>query len=292
MSTYILNVILRLSDKGGNNILSIILTLLDYALKILPIFISVSALYISIRNRGAAKREGKPNFRIVQNLWTQEPYFELINESNSKLDEPLNPTYIMLIPSKLFFVKKDGQRTSLMMLSPISYEVIIEQVVSGITKNQIVTSKLPPCFFGKKGDRDVIRTILPDQSSEELKMYVETYPFLVIMSAINYKYDKKSYTDIVLSTSFNNCNLEEKDFINLCMYTKDNFMHEVSVPEDGGSIYKKAHEQVCHAVKNMQNYPLFFGGREDGYGFVLKKINAMISPYDFLGEKFNTNCGS
>ena len=269
--------------------MSIISISVDYALKILPILISVSALYISIRTRGAAKREGKPNFRIVQNLWTQEPYFELINESNSKLDKPLNPTYIMLIPSKLFFVNKDGQRSSLLMLSPISYEVITEQVVSGTTKNQIVTSKLPPCFFGKKGDRDIIRTVIQKPLNEELKMYVETYPFLVIMSAINYKYAKKSYTDIVLSTSFNNCTLEKKDFINLCMYTRDNYMHEVHVPKDGVSIYQKAHGQVCYAVDNMQNYPSFFGGKEGGYGFVLKKINAMITPYDLLGGLNNNS---
>lgn len=84
-------------------------------------------IYISIRTRGAAKREGKPNFRIVQNLWTQEPYFELINESNSKLDEPLNPTYIMLIPSKLFFVKKDGQRYCHCRIFTVHYKRIIKK---------------------------------------------------------------------------------------------------------------------------------------------------------------------
>lgn len=261
----------------------------EVILQVASIGIAVIALLVSINTRKAANREGTPNFRIVQNLWTQEPYFELINEANSKLDEPLNPTYIMLIPSKVYFCMGDHQRFSLMVFSPISYEVITEQVVSGITKNQIVTSKLPACFFGKKGERDVIRKDLTKGESG-FPGYVETYPFLVIVSAIQYKYNEKIQTDIVLSTSVKNCTLEEKDFINLCRYVKDNSNHEVKVPNDGSSIYQKANEQVCYAVKNMGQYPLFFGGDEtDGYGSVLKKINEIITPHDFLGENFNKN---
>ena len=66
------------------------------------------------------------------------------------MDNPLNPTYLLFIPSKVFLVFNDGQRKSTLVLSPVSYEVITEQIVSGITRNQIVRSKLPAAFFAKR----------------------------------------------------------------------------------------------------------------------------------------------
>ena len=125
-------------------------SIIDYAIDILPILISFLALTISISARSQSKRESRPNFRIVENLWTEEPYFELINEAESKLDNPLNPTYLLFIPSKVFWGFNNGERKSTLVLSPVSYEVITEQIVSGITRNQIVKSKLPPAFFAKK----------------------------------------------------------------------------------------------------------------------------------------------
>ena len=68
-------------------------------------------------------------------------------------------------------------------------------------QNQIVKSKLPTAFFLKNGDRDIIRSsqyirhLIP-----EVGLYVETYPFFVIVSAVDYQYNGQEHTDILLSS--------------------------------------------------------------------------------------------
>ena len=261
-------------------------SIIDYAIDILPILISFLALTISISARSQSKRESRPNFRIVENLWTEEPYFELINEAESKLDNPLNPTYLLFIPSKVFWVFNNGERKSTLVLSPVSYEVIKEQIVSGITRNQIVKSMLPPAFFAKKGDRDIIRSSQYIRHlSPEIGLYVETYPFLVVVSAIEYQYNGQEHTDILLSTSFDNQKLDEAAYFQLMEYMRDNYKQEVKLPSDGSSIYKQAYEQVCSAVRRLEEYPTFFGGKEGGYGFILKELNKKICPEDPLGQR-------
>ena len=63
----------------------------------------------------------------------------------------------MFIPSKLYFHFDDGKRFSNLILSPVSYEVVTEQIVTGSSKNIIVKSELPLNFRAKKGERDIIR---------------------------------------------------------------------------------------------------------------------------------------
>ena len=202
------------------------------------------------------------------------------------MDNPLNPTYLLFIPSKVFLVFNDGQRKSTLVLSPVSYEVITEQIVSGITRNQIVRSKLPAAFFAKKGDRDIIRSSQYIRHSiPEIGIYVETYPFLEIVSAVDYQYNGQEHTDILLSTSFDNQRLDETAYFQLMEYMRDNYQQEVKLPADGSSIYKQAFKQVCDAVRKLEEYPTFFGGKEGGYGFILKELNQRICPKDPLGQR-------
>lgn len=269
----------------SKHILYILSNIIEYFTNLAPIVISIIALVISLKSRSSEKREERPRFSLVQNLWTKEPYFELINEADSKLDRNLNPTYLMYIPSKLYFHFKDGHRQSILTLSPISYEVITEQIVTGKTKDQIVTSKLPACFFGKKGDRDLIWSEILYQDKNMCK-YVVTYPFLVIVGVIDYKYQGKEETSIIISTSFHNVEIKEVDLKNLIDYTKDNAKHEIKLSDNIKNIYQEANNQVFEAVKNMKENQEFFGGKKDGYGFILKQINSLISPKDVLNDRY------
>lgn len=95
--------------------------------------------------------ENKPNINIVQNLWTNSPHFTLVNDSDITLDYIPSPSYFMFIPSKLYFHFNNGKRFSNLILSPVSYEVVTEQIVTGSSKNVIVKSELPLNFRAKKG---------------------------------------------------------------------------------------------------------------------------------------------
>ena len=68
-------------------------------------------------------------------------------------------------------------------------------------------------------------------------------------------------------------------------YMRDNYQQEVKLPADGSSIYKQAFKQVCDAVRKLEEYPTFFGGKEGGYGFILKELNQRICPKDPLGQR-------
>lgn len=142
---------------------------MDYVVKISPIVISIISLLISLKTHFARLREERPS-----------------------------PSYFMFIPSKVYFQLDDGNYGSILTLSPVSYEVITEQIVSGSTKNGIVKSILPINFSAKKGERDIIHDSV--KLEEDFMITVETYPFLVIISEVEYKYKNKTHKDILMST--------------------------------------------------------------------------------------------
>lgn len=256
---------------------------LEYAIRIVPIAFSFIALIISLKTYLAKTREEKPSFSIVQNLWTNSPYYELINEANSKLDSIPSPSYYMFIPSKVYFQFKMGQCYSVLTLSPVSYDVIEEQIVFGTTKSSIVKSKLPSNFSAKKGEREIIRS--QTGQKDGLQMFVETYPFLVIISEIEYSYKHKRRKDILLSTPLETQKTNESMVKHIREYLHDNYHHEVLLPDGSSSIYVKVNAQVLQACKDLKTNSTFFGGKEGGYGFILKKISRLIIPIDPM-EKY------
>ena len=223
---------------------------IEYVIKVVPIVFSFIALVISLKTYFAKTREEKPSFSIVQNLWTSSPYYELINEANSKLDSIPSPSYFMFIPSKVYFQFEMGQCYSVLTLSPISYDVIEEQIVSGTTKSSIVKSKLPSNFSAKKGEREVIRS--QAEQKDGLQTFVETYPFLVIISEVEYSYKRKRRKDILLSTPLETQKINESMVGQIREYIHDNYHHEVLLPSDFASIYEKANAQVLQACKSMK----------------------------------------
>lgn len=220
----------------------------------------------------------EPQLSIVQNLWTTSPYFALVNDSDVTLDYIPSPSYFMFIPSKLYFQFENGQCNSILTLTPVSYEVITEQIVTGSTKNIIVKSGLPSNFMAKKGERDVIRGIPKKETG--FNVYVNTYPFLVIVSEIEYSYHKSTYRDILLSTPLQAVKINEEMFVHIKEYLYDNYKHEIILPKDSSNIYEKVNHQVMEAFYGAEENSTFFGGKEGGYGFVLKAINKLITPID------------
>lgn len=222
--------------------------------------------------------KNNPKINIIQNLWTKSPFYALVNDSETTLDYIPNPSYFMFIPSKVYFQFENGECQSILTLSPISYNVIEEQLVTGSTKNVIVKSILPSNFTAKKGERDIISSVLGREKN--FQVFVSTYPFLVIISEVEYSYKKNIYKDILLSTPLQTVKIDEEMFSQIQEYLFDNYKHEVFLPVDSTSIYEKAQEQVISAYKEMAVNQTFFGGKEGGYGFVLKKINRLITPVD------------
>lgn len=222
--------------------------------------------------------KNQPNINIVQNLWTNSPHFALVNDSDITLDYIPSPSYFLFIPSKLYFYFDDGRRFSNLALSPVSYEVVTEQIVTGSTKNIIVKSELPLNFRAKKGERDIIRGI--PKKEDGFQIYVNTYPFLVIISEVHYSYFKKECKEILLSTPLQSIKIDDEIFMHVMEYLRDNYKHEVILPTDSSNIYEKANRQATEAFFNGGKDATLFGGKEGGYGFVLKEINRLISPAD------------
>lgn len=268
-------------------------------IEVVAIMLSLIALGISVhscensdRSLGMAERESAPNIRIVQNLWAEEPRFELINESNSKLDNMLRPSYLIFIPSKIYYVIDGKEELSSLILSPVSYEAIEEQIISNQTNESIVTSYLPDSFYAKSGNRDIIVGEYL-HLTEEMDIHVSTLPFLVIFSDVNYEYDGVSYRKIILSTPQGDIEITENDLNNIYDYVSETSKYlEVKVGDDDQSVYQNAHdnaedvtEQIFVGESAVDSELLsVIGGTEGGYGYVLKKINDLISPTDPLSE--------
>ncbi|MGL9970283.1 hypothetical protein [Enterococcus sp. DIV1420a] len=259
---------------------------------ILP-FITIIVAVISYSNSSKAvkmsERENAPSFRIIQNLWTKNPYYELVNEASSKLDRIPSPSYLMFIPSKVYFDFGE-ERNSIVILTPISYDSVVEQIVQSETKSSIVKSTLTPNFFAKKGILEVIYGEKLKLDTENFSMYVDTMPFLVIISQIDYEYNKKYKTEILLSTPILNEKITKNDYRNIQEYLYDNAALLEVAPNEKESIYQTVHQNVEGLVTKINDSTVpqdekdkifkIFGGKEDGYGFVLKKLNQVITPND------------
>ena len=224
-----------------------------------------------------------PDLKIIQNLWSETPGFKLMNDSDVRLPGFEAPSYLMFIPSKIYCrVKETGGVVSLLTLSPISYEVIVEQISTGSTKGEISTSKLPVNFKGKLGERDVVRGGIVEET-DDLIFWVNTYPFLVIVSDLTYAYQNKEYREIIVSTPLGNAHIDEVAYGFLLDYARDNAKYEIKVADSGESAYQMANEKVKELFANLKDNPTFFCGKEGGYGNVLKLINQIITPNDILG---------
>lgn len=266
----------------------------DTIFKIIPIIISSIALAISFSSHQSLKKEKEPDLKIIQNLWTSKPRYELINESSSKLDETPSPSYIMLIPSKLYYHFENGETGSNLILTPIPYSIVEEQIVGNQTKESIVTTYLPKNFYGKKGIKDIIHGDIINVGEDSFKLSVATYPFMVIVSDINYKYKNKDKNKIILSTPLVNKELKREQYSNIMEYISDNadflkleINKEKSIYE---TVQNKVESQICTMMKkenpNKKDQKLIqiIGGKEGGYGNVLKDINSLITPSDPVEE--------
>lgn len=235
-----------------------------------------------ILNEGESADFKTPNLKIVQNLWTQTPEFKLVNESSAILNNLNQPSFFMAIPSKVYFQDMHSNAMhSLLTLSPISYEVIIEQINTGRTIGDISISKLPSSFKGKMGERDVIRGGKVEET-EDLRIWIDTYPFLVIICDILYSYGNSVCRQIIINTPMGNEYIDEKIFGYLLEYFRDNAKYEVQLSSADQSIYYKTNEMVKKLFANIKHNQTFFCGKEGGYGNVLKLLNQIITPYNVL----------
>jgi hypothetical protein len=274
-----------------------LLDFIDTIIKNIPICISFVALLISLKNYLDNTKEKAPDLKIIQNLWTKKPRFELINESSSKLDETPSPSYLMFIPSKFFYCFKNQETISNLVLTPISYDVITEQIVGNQTKDSIVTSYLPVNFFGKKGSRDMPIKKLETVDKVPFEVLIATYPFMVIISNVDYVYRGKIKNKIILSTSIVNKELSIKQYESIMEYFNDTADYLETKINGDESIYSTVNKKVkllaneifnANPGKRDDNLIKIIGGTEGGYGGVLKEINAIITPLDPLEQYYAT----
>lgn len=228
------------------------------------------------------KNDEIPNLKIIQNLWSETPGFKLINESNVTLNNFEFPAYLMFIPSKIYFQSKDTSETfSLLTLSPISYELITEQINTGNTIGEISSSKLPANFKAKMGERSIVKGGISEETNE-LICWIDTYPFLVIICDLKYTYHNKDCRNIIVSTPMGNTCIDEINYNFLLNYVKDNAKYEIHLTCSQQNIYQKTNMIVKDLFANMNDNPTFFCAKKDGYGNVLKLINNIITPNNLL----------
>lgn len=254
-------------------------------LSLLSLVVAIISAWISFSAFSREKYSDSASFSVVENLWdSKEPSFALINESTKKLSQLPYHTYLMLIPSKILWHSKDGTVSSL-ILSPVSYQTILDQKDYYQTTGKLEKSILPKQFFAKKGTRDIVKSkkfALPDS---DIKCQIITYPMLLIITPINYKYigDKNFKHIILASTSIDKKEISPTVLKNLKNYIKDNSDLEVKV-NGNESVYQTANNQVLNKFKGMVNEKdkdlRFIGGKKGGYNNVLKYFNELITPHD------------
>lgn len=273
---------------------SFVLIILPICISLMAAFISYKSLengkkttYLAEKNYKEALREKEPDLKIIQNLWTTKPRYELINESNSKLDRTPSPSYLMFVPSKMLYFKDGELIGSNLILSVISYDMVTEQIVGNQTKDSIITTYLPENFYAKKGINDIIYSEkIEIEGENEMEIRVSTFPFLVIVSDVNYQYKEKEYNKIILSTPLLNEELNRSEYTNIVDYVKDtaNYL-KVNLNEDE-SIYSTVQQNVEEKITTLFSDPSdkeiikILGGKEGGYGNTLKKLNKIITPVD------------
>lgn len=265
-----------------------------------PTYLSILALFVSIGSPLLAYLSYKrstyndlPSFNIVQNLWSKKPSYSLVNESSKKLFQPPHPTYFMLIPSKVYWIQKgESKPLSNLVLTPVSYTNVTEQLDTGTSIGTIEKSELPINFYGKKGTRDLISSANL-KLNDDFSIKVVTFPFLAIASQITYRYWGNSNDNIerFITIPTGKFSINKNDLGNLEDYLKDNSDLEVH-PQGKTSIYKTANNSVFNKCKQLSNSNkesstgssknpdkkiLFLGGKPGGYGFFLKKLNKVIS---------------
>ncbi|MFD1902124.1 hypothetical protein GQR36_22785 [Enterococcus termitis] len=128
---------------------------------------------------------------------------------------------------------------------------------------------------------------------------MDTLPFLVIISDIEFQYNNKVNNVVLLSTPLENVEITEDDLNNIKEYTRDNAEKlEVKLTEENSNSYKIAQEKIETVVKEIfnsdkkanENDLKILGGKEGGYDFILKKINKQISyldPMEAYDEQIN-----
>lgn len=165
------------------------------------------------------------NFNIVQNFWQDNPSYTLYNESQKPLSIPPQPSYLMYIPAKLYYIFKDGTRVSSLILLPTSYEKnVISQTSTGKTIDEIETSVLPNNFFSKLGSRDLRQKIYGKPGSDDIAFELRVYPFLAIFTDIEYSYKdnpSKIITEKFLTTPFGRESIPDDRYEDLKNYTKN-----------------------------------------------------------------------
>lgn len=261
---------------------------LKLILSILPIIISIIALIFSGYSYYNLKIENRPSIKLVQNLWSDNPSFSLLNEGTAKLDQVPYPTYFMYVPTKVYWDVGDETYSNL-ILSPVSYDAIKEQTNGNEgTKSTISKSTLPKVFKSKFGERDTINSKIKKLNSQ-IKLKVETLPFLMIISPIEYNYRGKMKNEILLNTPNLSKNITEEDYKNIKDYTRDNQDLEVDyqkAEEKGESVYLTSHKKIEEKLSKFDSEDdlKILGGKRGGYGSILKKLNEEISPVDPLEE--------
>lgn len=259
---------------------------------IIALVVSVIGLYYTYSVDKRTRYDQTPSFNIVQNLWNPtQPSFTLVNESTKKLAQPPYHTYLMLIPNKLMFQdKKTNTACSILVLTPVSYQAIIEQKDSFKTVGDIETSILPKSFYGKKGERDIISSPVSEKL-RGLDVKVITYPMLVIYCEGHYRYSGEDqwHTIRFLSTPIDKIDITKKDSDYLKQYIDDNSNLEIKPVKDK-SVYIKANQLVRRKFNALPKEKgdkkgSFMGATEGGYGYILKKINPLITPKDPIAFK-------
>lgn len=278
-----------------------------YILNIFPIFISIVALILSfithVTNENRVNYQESESFNVVQNLWNDSPEYILYNESTKKLSEIPSPTYIMFVPTKVKGLLKDDMTH--MFLQPVSYTYVEEQIKSGKTTEEIVTSKLPYYFKGKYGSRDIETSVVENPlyengSSFPEKVEVTTYPYLMIAVQIDYKYigDSENKTKYFVTNPGGKYDIDGNRYNNIIKYISENSymeikMEDIKSSQETGkkeSVYKSAHRKAIDILNNAKNKEgrkqLFklIGGIEGGYGGILKDLNYMATGIDVIGE--------
>lgn len=249
------------------------------------LLVAIISALISFSAFNREKYSDSASFSVVENLWdSKEPSFALINESTKKLAQLPDHTYLMLIPSKVFLYSK-GKAISNLVLSPISYQTILDQKDYYQTTGKLEKSVLPKEFFAKKGMRDNVRSETFTLPNLDIKCQVITYPMILIVTPIQYRYigDKNFKRIILASTPIDKKEISPTVLRNLKSYIKDNSDLEVKVNENE-SVYQTANNQVLDKFKRMLNGKdkdlKFLGEKKGGYNNVLKYFNELITPHD------------
>lgn len=267
---------------------------MKYALPFIALLFSIISYQTANKAINITVRENTPNFRIIENLWTNPPYYELVNEATSKLDKIPAPSYLMFVPSKLYYDIDGKEAFSSLILTPISYDSVVEQVVNSETKSSIVKSTLTNNFFAKKSLNEIVQGKKHTTDNDDLSLVVKTLPFLVIVSLIDYEYEGKMEREIILSTPLMNEKLSNSDYNHIQEYIYDNIGLLKITSDPNKSIYQTVHDNVEGLVtkindpntpkKDKENVAKIVGAKEGAYGFILKELNKAISPIDPMEE--------